>query len=235
MQFAGKKLRHEMKYYIHNHEYIGLQNRISSVLTMDKNSIGKEGYHIRSLYFDNVHEAALIDKNNGIFQRKKYRIRIYNKSDTVIKLERKSKYHDYIAKESASLTRAQCDSIMNGNFECIRESDNPLIRDFYFDAKHGYMKPAVVVDYVREAYIYPVSDVRITFDKYLSASIQSFDIFDPQLVTVESIEGPKTILEVKYNQFLPDFIYGLVQMSTHNRSTISKYVICKEKRKMYAD
>ncbi|MHA0856869.1 polyphosphate polymerase domain-containing protein [Paenibacillus sp. CMAA1364] len=235
MQFAGKKLRHEMKYYIHNHEYNGLQSRISSVLAMDNNSIGKEGYHIRSLYFDNVLEAALIDKNNGVFQRKKYRIRIYNKSDKVIKLERKSKYHDYIAKESASLSRSQYDQIMNGDIEFLNQSDIQLMKDFYFDMKHGYMKPAVVVDYIREAYIYPIGDVRITFDKCLSGSMQSFDIFDRDLVTVESIEGPKTILEVKYNQFLPDFVYGLLQMSSHNRSTISKYVICKEKRKMYAD
>lgn len=235
MQFAGKKLRHEMKYYLHYHEYLGLRERISRTLTMDKNSIGNEGYHIRSLYLDNIHETALNDKNDGIFQRKKYRIRIYNKSDKVIKLERKSKYHDYIAKESAGMTRGQFDRIMAGDLEFLKQSESMLAREFYFDYKHGQLKPAVVVDYVREAYIYPVSDVRITFDKKLKASIQSLDIFDVNLPMVESIEGPKTILEVKYNQFLPDFVHGLVQMSAANRSTISKYVICRERRKSYAD
>ncbi|MFB9325899.1 polyphosphate polymerase domain-containing protein [Paenibacillus aurantiacus] len=235
MQFAGKKLRHEMKYYIHYHEYLGLRERVGAVLTMDKNSIGRDGYHIRSLYFDNMHEAALNDKNDGIFQRKKYRIRIYNKSDRVIKLERKSKYHEYIAKESASMTREEYDRIIAGDWEFLRNSESPLARDFYFDNKHGLLKPAVVVDYQREAYIFPVSDVRITFDKSLKGSIQSLDIFDPNLPMVESIEGPKTILEVKYNQFLPDFVYGLIQMSAANRSTISKYVICRERRKSYAD
>lgn len=235
MQFEGKKLRHEIKYYIHHHEALALRNRVGAVLMMDKNSIGRDGYHIRSLYFDNVHESALLDKNNGIFHRKKYRIRIYNKSDKVIKLERKSKYHDYIAKESASMTREEFDRIINGDYDFMRDSDNRLTRDFYYDCKHGFMKPGVVVDYVREAYIFPVSDVRITFDKKLKASIQSLDIFDVNLPMVESIEGPKTILEVKYNQFLPDFVHGLIQMSAHNRSTISKYVICRERRKSYAD
>lgn len=235
MEFAGKKLRHEMKYFVHHHEAHALRNRIRPALTMDRNSIGSDGYHIRSLYFDNVHETALYDKNNGIFQRKKYRIRIYNKSDKVIKLERKSKYHDYIAKESASMTREEFDRIVNGDYDFMKDSDSPLARDFYFDCKHGFMKPGVVVDYVREAYIYPISDVRITFDKRLKASIQSLDIFDADLPMVESIEGPKTIVEVKYNQFLPDFVYGLIQMSAHNRSSISKYVICRERRKSYAD
>ncbi|RAP73976.1 polyphosphate polymerase domain-containing protein [Paenibacillus montanisoli] len=235
MQFAGKKLRHELKYYIHYHEYLGLRERVGSVLRMDENSIGREGYHIRSLYFDNVHETALLDKNNGIFQRKKYRIRIYNKSDSLIKLERKSKFHDYVAKESVGLTREQFDSLIAGDFEFLPELNHPLARDFYFDTKHGFLKPAVVVDYIREAYIYPVSDVRITFDKCLKASVQSLDMFDQDLPMIESIEGPKTILEVKYNQFLPDFINGLVQMSAANRSTISKYVICRERRKTFAD
>ena len=235
MEFAGRKLRHELKHFIHRHEAMALRSRISPILHMDKHSLNRDGYHIRSLYFDNVHEDCLLDKNNGIFGRKKYRIRIYNKSDTVIKLERKSKYQNYVAKESASMTRKEYDRIVSGDYDLLRDSASPLARDFYVDCKHGGMKPAVVVDYVREAYIYPISDVRITFDKYLQASIQSLDIFDPDLPMAGSVEGPKTILEVKYNQFVPDFISGLLQMSAHNRSSISKYVICRERRKSYAN
>jgi VTC domain. len=235
MEFSGKKLRHELKYYIHEHEGIGLRHRIRPFMRMDNNSIGTEGYHIRSLYFDNVHEASLYDKNNGIFQRKKYRIRIYNCSDSVIKLERKSKFNDYIAKESASITREQYERLAIGDASALKGESHPLLQDFYHDAVSGRMLPTVVVDYIREAYIYPVSDVRITFDKRLKASIQSMDIFDPDLPMVESIASPKTILEVKYNQFLPEFIQNLVRMSAHNRSSISKYVICREKRKSYAD
>lgn len=37
--------------------------------------------------------------------RKKYRVRIYNGSDKVIKLERKKKYGSWIYKEDAPLTR----------------------------------------------------------------------------------------------------------------------------------
>jgi len=235
MDFAGKKLRHELKYYLHHHELIGLRNRVRPVLQMDANSLGQEGYHIRSLYFDNMHEAHLYDKNNGYFHRKKYRIRVYNLSDRVIKLERKSKYNDYIAKESADITREQYDRIIAGELDVLKETNNALLRDFYLDARNGKMLPSVIVDYIREAYIYPISDVRITFDKSLKASVQSMDIFDPEQVMVESLEGPKTILEVKYNRFMPEFVQNLIRPSAHNRSTISKYVICRERRKTYAD
>ncbi|WP_411344396.1 polyphosphate polymerase domain-containing protein [Paenibacillus sp. WLX1005] len=233
MRFDNKRLRHELKYYIAPNEYEGLRRRVATVMRLDRNSTDRDGYHIRSLYFDNIQETALFDKNNGAFRRKKYRIRIYNKSDAVIKLERKSKYNEFTAKESAAITREQFDQIMHGDTRFLLDSGNLLMRDFYYDMLHGQLKPAVVVDYVREAYIYPVSDVRITFDKYLCAGVQSFDIFDPDLVTMESVDGPRQILEVKYNQFLPDFIKHLVQLSSHNRSTISKYVLCKERQKVF--
>lgn len=235
MIFRRKKLRHELKYYIHHHEYHSLRHRVKMLLSMDKNSITEDGYHIRSLYFDNMHESSLYDKSDGIFQRKKYRIRIYNKSDRIIKFERKSKFNDYIAKESVGITRDQFYSILRGEIQFMKNMNDPLMYDFYNDMKIGNMKPAVIVDYVREAYIYPYSDVRVTFDKQLSASVQSFDIFDPNLVTREMITTPQTILEVKYNEFLPIVVSNLLQMSGHNRSAISKYVICKESRKVYTN
>lgn len=229
-----RKLRHELKFYIHNHEYTGLRERIKSILKLDKNSVDENGYHIRSLYFDNIYESALHEKNDGILNRKKYRIRIYNKSDAVIKLERKNKWNQYVSKESASMTRAEVEALLRGETDFLAKAESVLKREFYFAIKHGFMKPAVVVDYVREAYIYSVSDVRITFDKQLSAGVQSFDIFDPDLVTRSMIEGPRTILEVKYNEIVPSHILQLLQMSAQQRSTISKYAICKESRKVYS-
>ncbi|MNI06396.1 VTC domain protein [compost metagenome] len=233
MQFNGKRLRHELKYYISHNEYEGLRKRIRPLLPLDRNSIGDQGYHIRSLYFDDIHENALFDKNNGIFQRKKYRIRIYNVSDKVIKLERKSKFNEYVAKESISLTREQVDRLLGGDSEWLRGLNQQLAQDFYWDLKQGIMKPSVIVDYIREAYIESISDTRITFDKELASGLHANNLFDDQLATWQAVEGPKMILEVKFNQYLPASIRELLQMSAHQRSTISKYVLCKERQKMY--
>ncbi|GIO12903.1 molecular chaperone [Cohnella xylanilytica] len=233
MQFAGKKLRHEHKYYISMNEYEGLRRRIRPLLAMDRNSIGEEGYHIRSLYFDDAHERSLFDKNNGYFHRKKYRIRIYNISDKIIKLERKSKYNEYVAKESASLSRTQVDNLLKGEYDSLREIGSPVAEDFYWDLRAGKMRPSVIVDYWREAYIEPFSDTRITFDKELSAGLHEFDLFDDKVSTWYALNEPKMILEVKYNHYLPGSVAGLLQMSAHQRSTISKYVLCKERQKVF--
>ncbi|CAH1218043.1 hypothetical protein PAECIP111893_04351 [Paenibacillus plantiphilus] len=233
MEFNGKRLRHEQKYYVSPTEYEGLRQRIKQLLPIDKNSLSDEGYHIRSLYFDDIHESALILKNDGVFQRKKYRIRIYNISDHIIKLERKSKYNDYVAKESVSLTREQVDRLLAGDIEGLREGKAQLLDDFYQDMKRGAMKPSVIVDYVREAYIEKYSDTRITFDKELASGMHSFDLFNKELATWRAVDGPRRILEVKFNQYLPASIQSLLQMSAHQRTTISKYVLCKERQKVY--
>lgn len=235
MKFGNHKLRHELKFYIHYHEYLGLRQRLKTVLKMDKYSINEEGYHIRSLYFDNWFETALIDKINGIFQRRKYRIRIYNKEDHVIRLERKSKFGDFVNKQGASLTREQYEGMVTGQVEFMRDSEHELMRDFYADYLRARLVPTVIVDYVREAYVYPVSDVRITFDKYLSSSVNSLDLFDKDLVTATVLQDPMLIMEVKFNEFLPQMIFDLLQIHSHNRSAISKYVLCRQIRKGFAD
>jgi len=95
--------------------------------------------------------------------------------------------------------------------------------------------PTVIVDYMREAYVFPVSDVRITFDKRLRGSVNSLDLFDKELVTSSVVQEPMLILEVKYNEFLPGVVHDLLQIGSHHRSAISKYVLCRVIRKGFAE
>lgn len=228
MQHRNKKMRHELKYYIHPYDYAGLRIRLQSALQLDKHSVNEDGYHIRSLYFDDAYDSALYQKNYGVQNRNKYRIRIYNKSDAVINLERKSKFGDYICKESASMTRNEYERIVVGDIDFLQHCEVPLVRDFYFQMKHHDMRPKVVVDYIREAYTLNIQDARITFDKALMANVQSLDIFNMNLATVHAIKDPMIIMEVKYNDFMPQFVKDTLRLFSHHRSAISKYVICRE-------
>lgn len=228
MDLKTKKFRHEMKYYLHVFEYLSLRQKISTLLSLDRNSLNEEGYGIRSLYFDGMHSHSLYDKNDGVFNREKYRIRIYNGSDAKISLERKSKYGDFICKESAPLTRADYDAILKGKIEVLANQEHPLIQDFYAGLCYRNFQPVVIVDYIREAYIYEPGNVRITFDKRMSASVNTVDLFDPQLILEEVLLPEQTILEVKFDEFLPDVIRQLVQPEKFVRSAISKYVMCRE-------
>lgn len=229
MDFKNRKFRHEMKYYINYIEMHALKAKVSTVLTLDKNSKTPEGYNIRSLYFDGMHDHALYDKNDGIFGREKYRIRIYNGEDHIINLERKSKYGDYVNKESARLSRADYDSIIQGQYDTLKTRPEPLIQDFYHALQYRLFRPKVIVDYIREAYVFEPGNVRITFDKELHAGINGIDLFDDRIIYEEILYPEQVILEIKFDRFLPDMIRQLVQPERLVRSAISKYVLCREK------
>lgn len=233
MRFLGRKLRHELKYYLHPQEYLTLRQRVSALLPLDSHALGEEGYGIRSLYFDGSQDNALFDKANGIFRRHKYRIRVYNGSDRVIKLERKNKFGEFVNKDSAGLSRDEYDQILMGDASCLQSSAIPLMQDFYRSLVYDNYRPAVIVDYTREAYVYEHGDVRITFDKRLAAGINTYDLFDPGLILTEALDPTRTIMEVKYNEYLPEMIRMLTSPHASNRSAISKYVICREIAKQH--
>lgn len=220
------KLRNELKYYISYLDYVRLSNILKHTMKIDRNAEGAD-YQIRSLYFDDIYDSALYEKSAGVFFRKKFRIRFYNFSDTVIKLERKRKYNQSTNKEDFSLTREMADSILIGDVDFLRNSKNSVAEEFYLEYKTKWLRPKVLVDYQREAYTFSGGNVRITFDKELSASSNIGDLF-LQMVQRPLFPKEYLILEVKYDDFLPEVIKGYLSVVDKKALSISKYVLCRE-------
>ncbi|HPR42490.1 MAG TPA: polyphosphate polymerase domain-containing protein [Candidatus Methanofastidiosa archaeon] len=222
----GYTLRHELKYNLNTLQYHILRKKLEKVLRLDPHA-GPDGlYHIRSLYFDDFRNRALYEKQAGISRRKKYRIRIYNFTDNVIKLECKNKLDQYISKESATLTREETDRILAGDVDFLKERDNRLLTAFYLEHKRNLLRPNVIVDYYREAYVHPVGNVRITFDMGLHTGMNSKDLFSKDVCTV-GIDDHPIILEIKYDNLLPEMVRGLLPGTIQPRSAIGKFVMRK--------
>lgn len=228
MEYLGHKLRHEYKFYINTFLYHKLRKRLSHVLQKDPNMKDDEGYLISSIYFDDMYQSAMNDKLNGTRFRKKYRIRLYDRNDRIIKLECKSKYNHYISKEWAPLTREEYDSILNGDYEILISRKEEVCRNLYAAHKTKVLRPVTVVEYQREAYVHEYGNVRITFDKNISASIGSLDIFDPDYELVGVNLQNMMVLEVKYDDYIPSHIWKLIQGGTMIQCAISKYVMCRD-------
>lgn len=222
------KYRHELKFWINYHQYHMMRNKLSKILELDKHARERGDYHIRSLYFDDLDNTALHEKLGGLRDREKYRIRIYNLSDQVIHLEKKIKRNDYIAKLKESLTREMCEDILKGNYEWLNTSGKWLFQDMYHQLKYKLLRPKVIVDYVREAYTAETGNVRITFDKQLKTGLNSTDIFNRQLGTVNAFDHPFIVLEVKYDAYLPEYIRAIIQTEGIHRQSSSKYVMCRK-------
>ena len=220
-------LRHELKYHITPAELTVLRGVLAPVMQLDPNGNENNEYHIRSLYFDTINDDALEEKIAGVGNRKKYRIRIYNFSDKVIKLECKSKYGDLISKQSVSIPRELAEQLIAGDPDGLQRMRHPLLHDVYREMRTRLLRPAVIVDYVREAYIHQAEEVRITFDKQVRTGLYSVDMFNPQIPTYPVFDDPMEILEVKFDEFLPSYLQSILSGITAQRSAVSKYTWCR--------
>ena len=167
--------RHELKYIIHAGDHAILSRRLQMTMAQDAYAAQNGGeYHIRSLYFDDPWDSAVQEKVDGIEVRDKFRLRIYNHSDSSIKLERKHKNGPYIQKSSLRLSRAECDALLRGDYGFLLGRPEPFAGQMFGIMKLKQLRPKVLVDYDREPYVFPAEDVRITFDKTaLHGSVQS--------------------------------------------------------------
>lgn len=223
-----KKYRHEIKLLLTYADYLAVRAKLMPLMVPDENAGENGEYFIRSLYFDDLSRSAYWDKLAGVADRKKYRIRVYNCSDSVIKLECKEKTVSRICKRSASISRECFYSIMKGDFSPLAEYDNDLCHEVLALAKTKGLKPSVVVDYDREAYVHPVSNVRLTFDKALHAGVESADIFDDKLMSLPIYPDGSVIFEVKYDDVLPKFLQGIVSNTHGHKLALSKFCLCRD-------
>ena len=203
-------LRHELKFFISPLQYQVLSRTLKATLNPDPNGDENNQYHIRSLYFDTAYDSALYDKINGTANRDKYRIRIYNFSDQMIRLECKSKFRDLISKRSVRITRDLAEQLISADPTGLESTASGLVSDTFREMRTNLLHPVVIVDYLREAYLHPAEEVRITFDMQLRSGLNSVDMFNPYLPTVPPFDHDEIILEVKYNQVLPPYIASLL-------------------------
>lgn len=219
------KFRHEFKHEISEFDYLTLKNRLSHTIFPDKN--GDNGkYKIRSLYFDNIYDVALREKIDGVNEREKFRIRSYNGQNDFIRLEKKSKINGLCNKVSAKISKEDVAKIISGDIDFMEKSEVPLIKELYIKMKTKGLVPKTLVDYTREAFTYPAGNVRITLDYNIRTGLSSTDFLDPDCVTIPA--GDKVIiLEVKWDEFLPDFVRDSVQMTGRRHSAFSKYAVCR--------
>lgn len=227
----GGKLsfRHENKYLMDVSDAAILRLRLEHLLERDPHA-GETGiYKIRSAYFDDYWNSAYEEKMMGIMGRSKYRIRLYNDSDAMIRLERKIKRDAYISKQSAVLTRAEAERLMAGDYDFLYGSPQPLCREFYYECAVKMMRPRAIVDYEREPFVYAAGDVRVTFDMDVRAAMLHFDLFDPDLPSIGVLDAGQIILEVKYTELLPGFIQELLPQRLGQRLSLSKYTMVCDK------
>ena len=224
---STKVYRNELKYYISYNDYLCLRNIFRKIMQRDKYSNEDNEYFIRSLYFDTLLNDDYYDKIVGVMNRKKIRLRIYDVEQKKVKIEIKNKFSKYMLKETTLINREDTIELISGNREVLLKYDDVAHRVYYFMSK-DYYKPSVIIDYEREAYAYPLEDIRITFDKNIRANGVNFNIFNDDLSMNRVLNGKSMVLEVKYNRILPKWIRKTLARISGDKVAISKYCLGRE-------
>lgn len=215
--------RHEEKYILTYAQYLVLLGRVRSVLTPDTH--GKDGsYCVTSLYFDDLEDTGLAEKLDGLKLHSKFRLRTYNHNNSLIKLERKDKQGILTKKISATVDASQLPMLSQpGSWDIFEGDTQELVQQL----QARIYRPKVAVRYLRDAFYFPSTDLRITFDRQLEALLPDYSVLsDPGVCGIPAIDPGNVVMEIKYGTYLPTFVRKLTRVNAPQLS-LSKYALCR--------
>lgn len=215
------KYRHEWKHEINYADRLTLLARLSAVMERDSHAVNGV-YRIRSLYFDSPGDKVLREKVDGVNMREKFRIRYYNSDTDYIVLEKKSKINNLCAKESCQISKDEAQRIADGEISWMLNCDRPLCTELYSKMSFQGLRPKTIVDYTRDPFVFLPGNVRVTMDYNIRTGMFRTDFLNPETLTLPAGK-PTIILEVKWDDFLPDIIRDAVTIPGRRVGAFSKY------------
>ena len=220
--------RHELKYLISSAQAVILKSRMDHLAPLDYHAAAKGSYQIRSLYFDDYTNRCFWENENGTDPREKFRIRIYNHDIRQITLECKRKERGKTLKTACPLTLEQTQVLMSGNTLPDFAGQPPLLKKLTGQMMTRRLHPVVIVEYNRIPYVYHDGNVRITLDSGIRSCASAEKFLDEVIPCRPVLPVGQQLLEVKFDAFLPDFLYRSLQLNNLSITTFSKYYLCRK-------
>ncbi|MBN1299984.1 MAG: polyphosphate polymerase domain-containing protein [Melioribacteraceae bacterium] len=235
-------MRLEYKYLVSSNRLADLRKALLPFVEYDSQYNDSPEYTVRSIYFDTSRLKYYHEKINGIQVRKKLRIRGYNapEDESVIFLEIKRKYENYINKNRSALKLYNLSELIRTkDIESYVLKENGFadsVRDAEYFLHHIYkrsLKPIILIVYDREAFFSKFDPrLRITLDKNLRyLMFPSLDM----LYSEQDLCGIFTnnfILEIKFSNGFPKWLQNLLSKFNLSRRALSKYTMCLENEKI---
>ena len=213
------EFRKEIKYLISNKDFNLINESLKTIMKKDE-YCNDNFYTITSIYFDDYNKTSYNQVLNGISRRWKYRIRFYNYDDSFIKLEKKYKENNLTNKKDTIITKEVLYKILNHSIKVVENNDS-LLNEFIIKMNTEYLRPVMIIEYDRIPYVYKVGSVRITLDFNIRYNNRFNDLFNSNKKMYYLKEN---ILEVKFNELVPDFIIKRIGLNTLTETSFSKYL-----------
>lgn len=226
------KYRVEQKYIITEDKMAYLKFKLENIMTYDRHAENGE-YRIRSLYFDDMYNSYLEDNESGNDFREKYRIRTYNNDTSKIHLEIKAKERGYTSKMKEEVTVQECMDYISGCVSVLGASDGFVKKKLYALQLLRKMHPVQIVEYDRIPFVEEKGNVRVTFDKNIVGTSEIGAFFDSCLPGIPLLPTGQHILEVKYDEFLPDYIKQILNEVHLQKTAFSKYYYARKNQNVF--
>lgn len=217
------RLRHEEKHQVNLREALVLSRRLEKFFPRDPHAGADGFYQVVSLYYDDPYDTALRQKLDGVDRREKFRLRYYGKDPDFFQLEKKYKVKGLCGKRTVRLSREEGERLLKRDFVFLLYKEEFLAQEFYTKLRRG-LSPKTVVRYDRQAFLYGPGNVRITLDGNLRAGTPEQFLAPERLLP--ALEGV-TVVEVKYDAFLPEIVKLAVQVPDRRGAACSKYALCR--------
>lgn len=212
--------RVEQKYIVNEKQIKYLRSMIGEYMSLDSNIKG-DSYLIRSIYFDDMVDSCLKENEAGTDDREKFRIRTYDNDSSLIRLELKGKMHGYTSKKACELDFIEANRLINR--EEIFGTNDYLKTKISAEMQYRRLQPVCIVEYERTAYVDTIGNVRITFDRNISGCYELDTFFEEYLRSYPVLPTGLHVLEVKYDELLPDYLRGILGELNLRRESFSKY------------
>lgn len=218
--------RYEYKYVVGRQAAERIRLTLSALLAADEHANAGGEYFVRSVYFDDDDFSAYREKIAGVGARSKYRLRFYDMDPSRLTFEVKHKRGQLVLKRAVVVSRDTAERLLSG--EALLSAERKAAPLAAFDANGGTLglKPAVIVDYTRAAFVYPVNDVRVTLDSDVRAESYRRENVFSRRCGVPAMEDGESILEVKFADRLPPFIAQALSDIPKIQCANSKYCNC---------
>ena len=122
--------------------------------------------------------------------------------------------------------REEGERLLSGEDTFLLERGEPLLSELYHKLRGTLLQPRTVVCYDREAFLYAPGNVRVTLDRDLRTCGGSAGFLSPGSFPLKPLDA-LTVLEVKYDAFLPDLVRLAVQTPDRRAGACSKYALCR--------
>lgn len=222
--------RSEWKYICTDGQLELLRSRLSGILELDKHSASDGIYRVHSLYFDDYTNSCAAGNESGDGTRYKYRARYYNNSLHTMHLEKKEKQYGRGDKRTCSLNTDEYEALVSG--DCCGtfwNTDKQLLKEFCTLIMTRAFSPKAVIDYERTAFVEPVTHIRITLDRNISAAYE-WESFTQGSYLRFPLQGEhQNILEVKFDEILPGWLRQTIESLNLRQTTFSKYYLGRKR------